>query len=588
MFGHFTICAVLLAITQTGEVALRQLVVGSEQEAVAARARLASGDGEYMGRMKLAELRTEVRTAIESIKPGEITNPVRLGNEYVLFQVVPEAESRWIDLDEAGAQALANGKTSEAAADFEQALSRAETDALGDARIARSLDSLAGTYWIQGRSADAEKLYRRAFALLERLKASELEIAQVLTGLGMTLVDQTRFTEAAPLYERARSIREKSLGPDHPEVAATVEVFQRAVVAELFVRLSTAAVLNEFRDRELIAGIRELVSLSRLNESTYLRLKDILLQGGLNEETEEILRLGLGKFPESRILRIYLADVLAATGRTQDALVVLEEASRLSAPERQQQAIIYQRIGDMQSALTNFDAALMAYRRALELDSASPSARVKLGKAYFSSGRLGEAVAEFERAVREEPSDGDAYLNLSEAQLAISHWEQASTAADRAIELGVSDSRALYLLGTALVRMGQRERGQSRLQEFARVEAGFEEAAQRNREITAITVAAAAALRKGDGKSAVEQLSRAITTFPNHAGLRMKLAVAQSRISAHEKAIESLESLLEEDLGRRFLIHKTLAEEYALLGNLEASRLHRQMYLDARESELIK
>src|SRR5262249_16258367 len=139
---------------------------------------------------------------------------------------------------------------------------------------------------------------------------------------------------------------------------------------------------------------------------------------------------------------------------------------------RQQLAVIHQRIGDLHLALADIDAAVGAYQLSLELDPVVPAGRMKLGNAYFRGSRLEEALKEFEQAVREMPNDSEIHLNLSEVHLSNGNFEQAAREAERAIELGASDQRALYLLGTALVRMGRRGPGEERLQEFARVEAG--------------------------------------------------------------------------------------------------------------------
>jgi tetratricopeptide (TPR) repeat protein len=614
--------AIALALPQTEEVALRQIVVSSEQEALQLRQFLAVGapfNGAYMGHMRLSDLRSEVRNALEPISPGKITQPVRVGNTYVIFQIVPEAESEWVDLDEGGAKALAEGRIADATAQFERALAQAEGKFLGDARVARSLDALADAYRIQGRAEDAEKLYRRALALLERMGAPELEVAQVLSGLGMSLAKQIRFAEAQALYERARSIRTKNLGADHPEVAATIRnlaealaglgrfaeaaklydqsqslleeklggthpatiaareglaSFQRSLTMELLER-SLMLAISEFRDAKSLGDLRELLPITGLSEEVYLRVKDILFEAGLYDETEELLRAGAKKFPESRILRIYLADVLAATGRSQDALVMLQQIGRV--PDPAQQAVIDGRIGDMHAAMSNLDAALAAYQRA--------GARVKSAKAYSSLGRLEEAIAELKRAAQDAPKNADVQLSLSEALVATGKWQEAAVSAERAIDLGVTDSRALYLLGTALVRMGRRDQGQERLTEFARVEAEFEAAAQRNREIGAISIAAAEALRAGDGKSAEEQLIRGTDRYRDSERLYMSLAVVQGRLGRHQPAIATLESMLNRRLGRSFLIHKMLAAEYETIGNIEMARQQRKTYLDAREAE---
>ena len=147
------LCAMAWPFPQTGEVALRQIVVPSEQEAEQVRERVIAGAsfealatersqdasarrGGYTGHIRLSDLRSEVREALAPVRPGEVSNPVRVGNAYVIFQVIPEAESRWIDLDEAGAQALADGRRTQAIAYFEQALAHAEAAALGAALAA--------------------------------------------------------------------------------------------------------------------------------------------------------------------------------------------------------------------------------------------------------------------------------------------------------------------------------------------------------------------------------------------------------------------------------------------------------------------
>jgi tetratricopeptide (TPR) repeat protein len=228
--------------------------------------------------------------------------------------------------------------------------------------------------------------------------------------------------------------------------------------------------------------------------------------------------------------------------------------------------------------MSNFDAAIAAYQRA--------GARVKLAKTYSSAGRLDQAVAELERVARDMPNDGDIQLSLAEALVAAGRWQQAAGAAERAIDLNITDSRALYLLGTALVRTGRREEGQQRLTEFARIETAFEEAAQRNREISAINIAAAEAFRAGDLKSAFERLTRGIARYRDAERLHMNLTVVQIRLGRHEEAVATLESMLERGLGRSFLIHKILAAEYEMIGKSDAGRQHRKTYLEAREAEL--
>jgi tetratricopeptide (TPR) repeat protein len=373
---------------------------------------------------------------------------------------------------------------------------------------------------------------------------------------------------------------------------------QQSLVAELIDRFVTITSLAEFQDREFdqsVEEIRKLLPLAPIREQSYEQLKDILLRVGLRAETEIVLRTGLEKSPDSRLLRIYLADALLETGRSPEALNILEEASRLprhegpeAASDRQQRAVVFQRIGSVQLALGHMDEALVAYRQAVELAPEWTEGRIKLGKAHFAGNRLEEAQAEFERVVREAPNNNEAHLSLSEVYLARGQWERAATAAERAIQLGAGDSRALYVLGTALIRTGRREEGQARLQEFAKVEANRQEVERRYRNIDAISLAAIRALREGNGNEAIQQLSRGIASNPSSSRLNMNLAMVLSRMGQHQAAVDTLESMLRRTNDGRFLIHKNLADEYKILGDAEASRRHRQIYLDTMEAEFFR
>jgi tetratricopeptide (TPR) repeat protein len=78
-------------------------------------------------------------------------------------------------------------------------------------------------YKEQGRHAEAEALYKRALAISEKaLGPDHPEVAESLNNLAELYGAQGRYADAEPLYKRALAIREKALGPDHPEVAESL------------------------------------------------------------------------------------------------------------------------------------------------------------------------------------------------------------------------------------------------------------------------------------------------------------------------------------------------------------------------------
>jgi CHAT domain-containing protein len=78
-------------------------------------------------------------------------------------------------------------------------------------------------YADQGRYAEAEPLYRRALAVDEKsLGPDHPDVARDLNNLAGVYNSQGRYAEAEPLDRRALAIREKALGPNHPDVAISL------------------------------------------------------------------------------------------------------------------------------------------------------------------------------------------------------------------------------------------------------------------------------------------------------------------------------------------------------------------------------
>jgi tetratricopeptide (TPR) repeat protein len=83
--------------------------------------------------------------------------------------------------------------------------------------------STALLYDNQGRYADAEPLYKRALAIREKtLGPDHPDVAQSLNNLASLYDHQGRYADAEPLSKRSLAIREKALGPDHRGVATSL------------------------------------------------------------------------------------------------------------------------------------------------------------------------------------------------------------------------------------------------------------------------------------------------------------------------------------------------------------------------------
>jgi tetratricopeptide (TPR) repeat protein len=96
------------------------------------------------------------------------------------------------------------------------------TDPINELRAIRL--SRKGAKAAQAGDIDAcEKLYRRGFAIMERTFGNVEATAAYTVTLGGLLQSQGRLEEAVPFYERTLAILEKALGPEHPDVATSLE-----------------------------------------------------------------------------------------------------------------------------------------------------------------------------------------------------------------------------------------------------------------------------------------------------------------------------------------------------------------------------
>jgi CHAT domain-containing protein len=132
-------------------------------------------------------------------------------------------EAEWKAHINSGAAAYQRGDYSSAAANLTAALKEAEAFGETDQRLALTLNNLAVVYREQGRYAEAEQLSRRSLAIRERALGPEHpDVGGSLNNLAALFHVQGRYAETEPLYRRSLAIIEKELGPDHPNVGTAL------------------------------------------------------------------------------------------------------------------------------------------------------------------------------------------------------------------------------------------------------------------------------------------------------------------------------------------------------------------------------
>ena len=132
-------------------------------------------------------------------------------------------DARWKKNMSLGERALEEARYDEAEKIFLACVSDAENFGESDERLPLSLNNLAWLYRLQGKYAEAEPLYQRSLAIREKALGPEHpDVAQSLNNLALLYKAQGKHAEAEPLDQRALGIYEKALGPEHPDVATSL------------------------------------------------------------------------------------------------------------------------------------------------------------------------------------------------------------------------------------------------------------------------------------------------------------------------------------------------------------------------------
>jgi len=148
--------------------------------------------------------------------------------------------------------------------------------------------------------------------------------------------------------------------------------------------------------------------------------------------------------------------------RHEQATETFERAARFAEDESVQQEAWVNK-GVAHARLEEYDAAIGAYREALDVDDESEhaaTAETNLADALWEFGRTEEALEHAERAVELDPRFGQAWYNrgffLNERGLA----EDALNCFDNAIRLGFKNADLLEEKAIALEQLGEDERAE--------------------------------------------------------------------------------------------------------------------------------
>jgi tetratricopeptide (TPR) repeat protein len=244
--------------------------------------------------------------------------------------------------------------------------------------------------------------------------------------------------------------------------------------------------------------------------------------------------------------------------------------------------------------LGKYDEAIEQYQEALRADPTNATFRFNLGLAYYKAARLPDAIEAFE-AVTSNGGNNAAVLLLGDALLQSGEFQKAiDLLTPREAEFA-SDLAFGYVLGTALLRTGQRDRAQVYLDRIFKAGESAEahllmatalietrdypgavlelqKALALNPDLPTLrTVYGRALLGAGDHEGAVRELQRALLANPNDFEANLQLGALLRRDERHEESARYLRranELRPHDPAARF----GLAGALLSLGEVDESR----------------
>jgi tetratricopeptide (TPR) repeat protein len=244
------------------------------------------------------------------------------------------------------------------------------------------------------------------------------------------------------------------------------------------------------------------------------------LRDGNNAAAELSLTRALKLKPDSPDALYLLAQVFANESRPRDALELLVRAHKL-APENTD--IIYL-MAQVSMSQNFYEDAIPLLESGLQIAPQRYDLRAALGKSYFMSGKVDEAIEQFKKLTEVERS-AHPYALLGVAYRQLGRYDEAKQSLQKGLELDPHDASCLFNLGLIAEQQGDSAGAESMLQQVLRSSPNFPDALL---ELANLRIAAKRL------PEAEELLRKYVRASPNPATGYYKLAIVER--SLHETA----------------------------------------------------
>jgi tetratricopeptide (TPR) repeat protein len=249
-----------------------------------------------------------------------------------------------------------------------------------------------------------------------------------IEGLQATLaaVDQAAKPRVAARLEYAIAGLDIYAGRDREGVERLRRAVQSAPdMAEAWLKLGNAlARLGDLKTAE--EAFTKAVELDPSGDALLARATIKLNRRDGSGALADLRRLAAAR-PADGVVRVRIAEAREVMGDLQGAFAELQAAAGDESLEPAGRARAARGLGDFLIRRARHDQAVVAYRRALDLDPTSTAVRTALAEVLGHLGRWPEAVAEFEKVIVEQPANEQARRGELVALVLQRQWDLVGT-----------------------------------------------------------------------------------------------------------------------------------------------------------------
>jgi tetratricopeptide (TPR) repeat protein len=321
---------------------------------------------------------------------------------------------------------------------------------------------------------------KAAVAVLDKIPASagpSLFEAGVALGRAKAYPDGARFFAAARKAggdADAAGYNQVLMLVEAGDAQAAIDVFREIASdgkasAELW-NLASRAYAKAGRVQEAYDALRQATRLAPKAVENYIDLASICLEHDNFDLGLEIVDIGLGQLPDSWKLHVQRGVLLAMKARLAEAETSFEAARRLAPDE----PVPYAALGMvwMQSGQTEKAVTVLRGERPRSRDHVVPYifavALLRSGAEAANPGGA-EAAAALRASIAAKPDFAPARAELGRLLLKREDVDGAIAELEKAAALDPSETAALYALGQAYQRKGDREKAQQLLARVSRL-----------------------------------------------------------------------------------------------------------------------